>query len=88
MGKQQWHVCGLFVQVRPAFTEKVKIMLLDMMPCTVPADDVALGKLVVVLESGDAAVLLEYIEAIRNIIGVLAVSLVYHQQDEACEETV
>lgn len=45
------------------------------------------GKLVVVMQAACSHALLEKIESVRNLDGVLAVSLVYHQQDTQGEVT-
>lgn len=52
----------------------------------IPTSDTALGKLVVVMQAARSDVLLNYIESARNLDGVLAVSLVYHQQESQGEE--
>ena len=39
------------------------------------------------LEAEDSETLIQTIESVRNVEGVLAVSLVYHQQEEQGEET-
>ncbi|MBC8654589.1 chaperone NapD, partial [Providencia vermicola] len=44
------------------------------------------GKLIVVVEGQDSRALLDTIDLVRDIDGVLDVSLVYHQQDEQGEE--
>ncbi|MDI5033702.1 chaperone NapD [Salmonella enterica subsp. enterica serovar Montevideo] len=43
--------------------------------------------LIVVAEADQSETLMQTIESVRNVEGVLAVSLVYHQQDEQGEET-
>lgn len=52
----------------------------------IPTSDPALGKLVVVMQAARSDTLLNHIESARNLDGVLAVSLVYHQQDLQGEE--
>ncbi|MBE2896917.1 chaperone NapD [Pasteurellaceae bacterium HPA106] len=78
----EWHVCGLVVQCRPQDVAQVKTALLALALTDVSAIDEAQGKLVVVMESNNQADLLERMELARNIDGVLALSLVYHQQDQ------
>lgn len=83
----EWHVSSLFVQTRPDATESVTQVLNAMANTEVAASEEATGKLVVVMEAANSAALIERIESARNLAGVLAVSLVYHQQDEQGEET-
>ncbi|EHC36528.1 Periplasmic nitrate reductase component NapD, partial [Salmonella enterica subsp. enterica serovar Alachua str. R6-377] len=49
--------------------------------------DIESGQLIVVVEADQSETLMQTIESVRNVEGVLAVSLVYHQQDEQGEET-
>ncbi|MDP8099023.1 chaperone NapD [Pasteurella atlantica] len=79
---QEWHVCGLVVQTRPKNVAKVKQALLKVANTEIPAIDEEKGKIVVVMQSHDQRELLENMENARNIEGVIAVSLVYHQQDD------
>lgn len=76
----EWHVCGVVVQCRPQDISTVKNALQQMEYTDVSAVDENAGKLVVVMESHNQGVLLERMESARNISGVLALSLVYHQQ--------
>ncbi|MBV7388690.1 chaperone NapD [Pasteurellaceae bacterium TAE3-ERU1] len=78
----EWHVCGVVVQCRPQDITRVHTALLAMASTEVSAVDEKNGKLVVVIESSNQADLLERMESARNIDGVLALSLVYHQQDQ------
>ena len=80
--ESSWHVCGLVIQVRPDAIPAVKQALLALSDCDIAAEDAARGTLAVTLGAADSAALLRNIEESRNIAGVLAVSLVYHQQDE------
>ncbi|MDP8033199.1 chaperone NapD [Pasteurella atlantica] len=79
---QEWHVCGLVVQTRPENVATVKEILLNVANTEIPAVDKEKGKIVVVMQSQDQRELLENMENARNIEGVIAVSLVYHQQDD------
>ncbi|EFE95765.1 NapD protein [Serratia odorifera DSM 4582] len=83
----QWHVSGLVVQARPEKFPQLLPRLLAIPDSEIPAQDRAQGKLVVVLQAAHSNALLEKIESVRNLDGVLAVSLVYHQQDEQGEVT-
>ncbi len=82
-----WHVCGLVVQAHPQNIPAVSAALSELSGSEVAASDAEHGKLVVVIEAARSDVLLRQIESARNIANVLAVSLVYHQQDEEGEET-
>lgn len=83
----EWHVSGLMVQARPEMFAQVIPALLAIPDTEIPAQDRAQGKLVVVMQAARSHALLEKIESARNLDGVLAVSLVYHQQDEQGEVT-
>ncbi|AYN29385.1 MULTISPECIES: chaperone NapD [Buttiauxella] len=82
-----WHVAGLVVQAQPHNILAVGAAINELPGSEVAASDAEHGKLVVVMEAARSDVLLNQIESARNIAGVLAVSLVYHQQDEQGEET-
>ncbi|MBW7983518.1 chaperone NapD [Enterobacillus tribolii] len=87
MSNELWHVCSLVVQARPEAIPEV-IRELESWPGTeVAVSEQKEGKLVVVMQDDDTGVLLDRIESARNVAGVLAVSLVYHQQDEQGEDT-
>ncbi|WP_447722417.1 chaperone NapD [Edwardsiella tarda] len=87
MSREIWHVCGLVVQARPQAVTDVAQQLSAMDGTEVAASEPPQGKLVVVMQSEDSGTLLDRIESVRNVAGVLAVSLVYHQQDEQGEDT-
>lgn len=81
----EWHVSGLVVQAWPEKFPLVISALLAIPETEIPVQDQQQGKLVVVMQAARSAALLEKIESARNLEGVLAVSLVYHQQDEQNE---
>ncbi|WP_127959968.1 chaperone NapD [Serratia microhaemolytica] len=81
----EWHVSGLMVQARPEMFPTLIPALLTIPETEIPAQDQQQGKLVVVMQAASSQQLLENIESARNLDGVLAVSLVYHQQDEQGE---
>ncbi|OMQ21839.1 chaperone NapD [Serratia oryzae] len=83
----EWHVSGLMVQARPEKFPGVIPALLAIPDTEIPAQNQQQGKLVVVMQAERSQALLEKIESARNLDGVLAVSLVYHQQDEQGEVT-
>lgn len=78
---QQWHVCGLVIQVQPTHIHSVMDTLTAVAHTEIPTFDEKTGKIVVVMQSENQRTLLDNMENARNIDGVLAVSLVYHQQD-------
>lgn len=82
-----WQVCGLMVQTRPENIATVSAALNALPGSEVSASDAATGKLAVVMEAASSRALLDTIESAREVKGVLAVSLVYHQQESTGEET-
>ena len=60
----------------------IKATLLSIPHTEIPTEDDVQGKLVVVMQSHDEHILLDNMEAIKDIDGVITVLLVYHQQDE------
>lgn len=80
--ESSWHICGLVIQARPSAMPAVKLDLLAIADCEIAAEDSARGTLAITLGAADSRALLSHIELTRNIPHVLAVSLVYHQQDE------
>lgn len=82
-----WQVCSLIVQTKNTHIPAVSTALNAMPGCEVALSDVDRGKLIVVAEAEHSRTLLDTIESVRNVEGVLAVSLVYHQQDEQGEDT-
>ena len=87
MMNSEWHVSGLVVQARPESFPQLVTALLAIADTETPAQDQQNGKLVVVMQAACSQGLLEKIESVRNLDGVLAVSLVYHQQDTQGEVT-
>lgn len=81
-----WQVCSLIVQVKNEQVGTVTAILNQLPGCEVAISSPETGKLIVVVESEHSSTLLDTIDSVRNVDGVLAVSLVYHQQDEQCEE--
>lgn len=79
---KDWYVCGLVVQGNPYKMLVIKQVILSIPNTDVPVLDEQKGKMIVVMQSHDQDLLLEQIESIKEIDGVITVSLVYHQQDE------
>ncbi len=82
-----WHVCSLIVQVKPENISKVSEALCALPGTEIPGVNENEGKLIVVMQADNSDVLFAQIESTRDLAGVLAVSLVYHQQDEQGEDT-
>jgi periplasmic nitrate reductase NapD len=76
------HIAGLAVLTRSEQFADVKAELATLPGVEVPVADPA-GKLVVVLEAADEAVILSAIQQIHAIDGVLTVNLVYHHCEDA-----
>lgn len=79
---KDWHVVGLILQANPKKIASIQTALLAIPHTEIPAVDQAQGKIVVVMQSHDQHILLDNMEAVKDIDGVITVSLVYHQQDE------
>ena len=79
---EDWHVVGLYIQANPQKMASIKATLLSIPHTEIPTEDDVQGKLVVVMQSHDEHILLDNMEAIKDIDGVITVLLVYHQQDE------
>ena len=76
-----WQVCSLVVQAKSERISDISTQLNAFPGCEVAVSDAPSGQLIVVVEAEDSETLIQTIE------GVLAVSLVYHQQEEQGEET-
>ncbi len=76
------HISSLVVHVRPQGLMAAKCRIASL-PGTEIRGESALGKLVVVLETGTSAQVTDRIEQINEIPDVLGSSLVYHQFDSA-----
>ncbi|HFZ8994221.1 TPA: chaperone NapD [Citrobacter freundii] len=87
MQHTNWQVCSLIVQAKGEDISGVSRQLSAFPGCEVALSDTASGQLIVVAEAEHSETLIQTIESVRNVAGVLAVSLVYHQQDEQVEET-
>ncbi|OOF86286.1 chaperone NapD [Rodentibacter ratti] len=79
---QDWHVVGLIVQTNPKKMAAIQTALLEIEHTEIPTFDEKMGKLVVVMQSHDQHILLDNMESVNNIDGVINVSLIYHEQDE------
>jgi len=82
-----WQVCSLIVQAKPQHISSLSARLNDLTGCEVALSDRESGQMILVVEAEQHDRLMQTIESVRNVKDVLAVSLVYHQQDEQGEET-
>lgn len=78
---------SLVVQAKSERISDISTQLNAFPGCEVAVSDAPSGQLIVVVEAEDSETLIQTIESVRNVEGVLAVSLVYHQQEEQGEET-
>lgn len=88
MTDSTWHVCSLIVQFKKEHAETVKTDILAIPEAEIVASNDEECKYVVLMESENSSLLYKQIESMQDIPGVLAVSLVYHQQDEQTEDHV
>lgn len=72
------HVASFLIHVRPDNLRDVADWLADRADCEVSAEDPS-GKLVVVVESQREARVLELIDSVQSLAGVLGAALVYHE---------
>lgn len=79
---RDWHVVGLIVQGNPEKMAAIQTALLAIEHTEVPTFDAKMGKMVVVMQSHDQHLLLDKMESVKDIDGVINLSLVYHEQDE------
>lgn len=77
-----WYVCSLVVQARPEKLASVKNALMAMPNTEIHGEKTEEGKLVVVMEADFQPVLVQQMESIKEIDGVIVVSLIYSHQDE------
>ncbi|MES0299344.1 chaperone NapD [Citrobacter sedlakii] len=82
-----WQVCSLIVQAKGEHLKDISARVNAFSGCEVAVSDTESGQLIVVVEAEHSETLMQTIESVRNVAGVLAVSLVYHQQEEQGEET-
>lgn len=77
-----WYVASLVVQVRPEFLPKVKARLAMIPNTEIHGEKLDEGKLVVVIEANVERDLVDRMESVQSLEGVMAVSLIYSQRDE------
>lgn len=79
-----YHVSSLAVHAAADQLEQVKSAIEAMEGTEVPGMSEA-GKMVVVIEGDSKSSLADTYDAIKQLPGVLAATLVFHQMDEQCE---
>jgi len=82
MADSTWHVCSLIVQYAKEQAAVVRTNILAIPEAEIVTANEEECKYVVLMESEDSPLLYRQIESMQDIPGVLAVSLVFHQQDE------
>lgn len=79
---ENWYVCSLVVQVKPEKLEEVKAEILKIPFAEIHGEKLEEGKLVVTLESDVHLALSDQIDQVRDIKGVIVVSLISNYIDE------
>ena len=69
-----WQVCSLVVQAKSERISDISTQLNAFPGCEVAVSDAPSGQLIVVVEAEDSETLIQTIESVRNVEGVLAVS--------------
>ena len=80
---ENWYVCSLVVQAKPAKLEQVKADILKIPHAEIHGEKLEEGKLVVTLESDRHLALSDLIDEVKNVSGVIVVSLISNYMDEA-----
>ncbi|EIJ69168.1 MULTISPECIES: chaperone NapD [Pasteurellaceae] len=80
--QDNWYVCSLIVQARPEKMEQVKKAILALPGTEIHAEKIEDGKLVVVMEASHQPELANKIDKVKDISGVIVVSLIYNYLDE------
>lgn len=79
---ENWYVCSLVVQAKPEKLEEVKAEILAIPYTEIHAEKAEEGKLVVTIESNVHLALSDRIDQVKDIKGVIAVSLISNYIDE------
>ncbi|AAP95083.1 reductase [[Haemophilus] ducreyi] len=79
---QNWYVCSLVVQAKPAKLPQVKADILTIPHAEIHGEKAEEGKLVVTLESDHQLALADLIDKLKEINGVIVVSLISNYLDE------
>ena len=81
------HITGCVAYATPATTESVARAIRASGIAEVPRHDAATGRLVVLIERGSTGAILDVIDAIRALPGVLAVHMAYQHVEDFSEPT-
>ena len=79
---ENWYVCSLVVQAKPEKLEQVKADILAISTAEIHGVKPEEGKLVVILESDRQLALADLIEQVKDVSGVIVVSLISNYLDE------
>ncbi|EXI61427.1 reductase [Mannheimia granulomatis] len=79
---ENWYVCSLVVQARPDRLDAVKAEILNIPFTEIHGEKAEEGKLVVTIESNVHLALSDRIDKIKDIKGVIVVSLISNYIDE------
>ncbi|TYG34439.1 reductase [Lonepinella koalarum] len=79
---ENWYVCSLVVQAKPTKLEQVKADILAIPHTEIHAEKREEGKLVVTIESDRQLTLADRIDKVKEINGVIVVSLIANYLDE------
>ncbi|AAU38889.1 chaperone NapD [[Mannheimia] succiniciproducens] len=79
---ENWYVCSLVVQARPEKLSQVKADILAIPTAEIHGEKLEEGKLVVTLESSRQLALADLIDEVKDISGVIVVSLISNYLDE------
>lgn len=80
--EQNWYVCSLVVQAKPAKLAQVKTDILAIPTAEIHGEKAEEGKLVVTLESDRQLALADLIDEVKDVDGVIVVSLISNYLDE------
>ncbi len=80
--EQSWYVCSLVVQAKPAKLAQVKADILAIPTAEIHGEKAEEGKLVVTLESDRQLALADLIDEVKDVDGVIVVSLISNYLDE------
>ncbi|MEG9487819.1 chaperone NapD [Mannheimia indoligenes] len=79
---ENWYVCSLVVQAKPEKLEDVKAEILNIPYTEIHGEKPEEGKLVVTIESDVHLALSDRIDQVRDIKGVIVISLISNYIDE------
>ena len=82
---QEYHITSLVVHAAPTALQRVEADINALLGCDIHAITPE-GKLVVTLEGNSQKAILDNVEAINTLSGVLSASLIYHQVEPLEQE--